>query len=65
MGAYLSENIGTIMAGLMLVLIVAAIIHGMIRNKRKGIAACGHSCGQDCTCCRMGGNCKAGQTQAR
>ncbi len=50
---WLIENIGTILVCAGLVLIVAAIIRSMIRNKKKGISSCG--CG--CSTCAMGELC--------
>lgn len=44
MSAWITENIGTILIGTALVLIVAAVITGMIRDKKKGKSSCGCSC---------------------
>lgn len=51
--AWLIGNIGTIIICTVLIAIVAAIIVGMVRNKKKGKSACG--CG--CADCPMGGSC--------
>lgn len=42
--AFLSANIGTILAGLVVLLIIAGVIIHMIRNKKKGKSACGCGC---------------------
>lgn len=49
--AWISENIATIIICAVLIIIVAAIIIGMIRDRRKGKSSCG--CG--CANCPMGG----------
>lgn len=51
--AWLSENIATILICVLLIAIAAAIIAGLIRNKKKGISSCG--CG--CANCPMSGKC--------
>ena len=53
MFAWISANIGTIIICAVLVLIVAAIIFKLVRDKRKGKSSCG------CTCahCAMSGTC--------
>lgn len=51
--AWLIGNIGTIIICTVLIAIIAAIIVGMVRNKKKGKSACG--CG--CADCPMGGSC--------
>ena len=53
MSLWLSENIGTIIISLMLLLIVALIIKGMIRDKKRGKSSCGCRCGH----CPMSGVC--------
>ncbi|MBQ6508458.1 MAG: FeoB-associated Cys-rich membrane protein [Flexilinea sp.] len=54
MSLWLSENIGTIIISLMLLLIVALIIRGMIRDKRRGSSSCGCRCSH----CPMSGSCR-------
>ena len=54
MSLWLSENIGTIAVSLVLILIVALIIRGMIRDKRQGKSSCGNKCSH----CPMGASCR-------
>lgn len=54
MSLWLSENIGTIAVSLVLVLIVALIIRGMIRDKKQGRSSCGCKCSH----CPMGASCR-------
>ena len=42
--AYLAANIGTIAVGLVLLIIVAAIIYHMVKNKKSGKSSCGCGC---------------------
>ncbi len=51
--AWLSANISTIIISLVLLLIVAAIIYKLVKDKKKGK----HSCGCDCAHCAMAGSC--------
>ena len=51
--AWIGENIATIIISAVLVAIVAAVIVGMVRNRKKGKSACG--CG--CSHCSMNGAC--------
>ena len=53
MSLWLSENLGTIVISLMLIVIVALIIKGMISDKKKGRSSCGCGCSQ----CPMSGAC--------
>ena len=50
---WLSANLGTIIVGLILFLILTAIVVKMIRDKKKGRTSCG--CG--CANCAMRGSC--------
>lgn len=50
---WLSENIGTIIVSIILILIVASVIIKMVRDKKKGKSSCG--CG--CSSCAMSGAC--------
>lgn len=51
--AWIAENLATIIICLVLAVIVAAIIIGLVRNKKKGKS----SCGCDCAHCAMAGSC--------
>lgn len=51
--AWISANIATVIICAVLVIIVAAIIIGMVRDKKKGKSSCG--CG--CSSCPMSGSC--------
>lgn len=53
MRLWLSENIGTIVISLGLLLIVFLIIRGMIRDRREGRSSCGSACSH----CPMSGAC--------
>lgn len=53
MFALISENIATIIVSAILIIVVAAIIAYLIRNKKKGKSSCG--CG--CQSCPMSGSC--------
>ncbi|MGI5896619.1 MAG: FeoB-associated Cys-rich membrane protein [Oscillospiraceae bacterium] len=50
---WLSENISSILIGVVLLAVVAAVILYMVRNRRKGKSSCG--CG--CAGCSMNGCC--------
>jgi hypothetical protein len=50
---WFSANLGTILVGLLLVAIVAFILHGMYRDKKRGKTSCG--CG--CSGCPHSGSC--------
>lgn len=50
---WLIANLGTIIVGLILFLILTAIVVKMIRDKKKGRTSCG--CG--CANCAMRGSC--------
>lgn len=51
--AWISENIATILISAVLIAVMAAIIIGIIKNKKKGKSSCG--CG--CSHCPMSGIC--------
>lgn len=53
---WIANNAGTIIAGLMVLAIVASVIIGMIRKKKNGKSACG--CG--CAGCPLSGDCHKG-----
>ena len=57
--AWLSANISTIVISLVLLLIVAAIVYKLVKDKKKGK----HSCGCDCAHCAMAGSCHSGGQQ--
>ena len=50
---FLTRHWGTILVLLALVCVVAAIVRKLIRDKKKGIGACGNRCGG----CPMNGAC--------
>lgn len=53
MFAWILGNIATIIICAVLIAVVAAIIVGMVKNKKKGRSSCG--CG--CSDCPLGGSC--------
>lgn len=53
MFTWILENIGTILICIVLLGIVAAVIAGMLRDRKKGKS----SCGGNCTHCAMHGTC--------
>ena len=57
---WLIENMGTIVVLLVLVIIVAAIVHKMYSDNKKGIHSCGGHCGGGCPgCSSCGGSCSS------
>lgn len=54
---WISENIATLLIAAVLIAVVAAVITGIVRNKKKGHSACG--CG--CDSCPMSGSCRSGK----
>jgi len=50
---WIMENMATIIISVILMIVVAAIIASMVRNKRKGK----YSCGCGCAGCAMNGAC--------
>lgn len=42
--AFLAENLGTIVVGLGLLLIVALILRKLVKDRRRGKTACGCGC---------------------
>lgn len=50
---WFTENLGTILISAALIAAVAAVIAGMLRDKKKGKSSCG--CG--CSSCTMNGAC--------
>ena len=53
MPAWLMNNLGTIIVGLVVAAVIAVVIVIMVRNKKKGKSSCG--CG--CSSCPMSGSC--------
>lgn len=53
MFAWIAENLATIIICLVLAVIVAAIIIGLVMNKKKGKSSCGCNCAH----CAMAGSC--------
>ena len=53
MGAWLANNLGTILVVLVLAAAVLAIVRSLIRNKKKGKSSCGCNCAH----CAMAGTC--------
>lgn len=53
MSAFVSQYGGTVLVCLALAAAVAAILRGMIRDKRSGKGACGGDCSR-CAGCAMG-----------
>ena len=54
MSLWLSENLGTIVVSLVLILIVGLIIRSMIRDKKRGKSSCGCKCSH----CPMSASCR-------
>ena len=50
---WIAGNIGTILICLVLIAVVAAIICGLIRDKKRGKSSCGAGCAH----CAMHGEC--------
>lgn len=53
MFAWIAENIGTILVCAALILIVAFIVRGLVKDKKKGKSSCGCNCAH----CAMAGSC--------
>ena len=53
MFVWISNNLGTILITLVLILIVAGVIYSIVRDKKKGKSLCGGNCGH----CAMGCSC--------
>ena len=48
---WISENIGTIAVGLVLLAVVILIVHIMMRDKKQGKSSCGGNCASCGGCC--------------
>lgn len=59
MFAWIAENIWTIIICAALILIVASIIVGLVKNKKKGKSSCGCNCAH----CAMADSCHAGNAK--
>lgn len=58
--SWLQENIGSIVVGLILLVVVALIMRRLILDKKAGKHLCGGSCGScggGCSGCPMQGKC--------
>ena len=58
--SWLQENIGSIVVGLILLVVVALIVRRLILDKKAGKHICGGSCGScggGCSGCPMQGKC--------
>ena len=53
MFAWIAANIGTILVSAVLILIVALILHKLVKDKKKGKGSCGCNCAH----CAMAGTC--------
>ncbi len=52
---WLAANYGTILVLLAVILVVALVIRGMVKDRRAGRS----SCGKNCSHCAMAGKCRA------
>ena len=59
--AWIAGNIGTIIICVVLILIVAAVIFSLVRDKKKGKSSCGCNCAH----CAMAGACHKGQSDKK
>ena len=57
---WLSANLINIALVLVIVLVVALLLHSMIRDKKAGKSSCGGSCA-DCGACSGCASCRTGQ----
>ncbi len=53
--SWIVANLGTILVGGLVAIVLAAIVAGMRKSKREGKSSCG--CGSGCSGCAMGGSC--------
>ncbi len=54
---FIGNNIGTVVIAAALLAVVALITAKLVRDKRKGKSSCGCNCG----CCPMNGECHKGK----
>lgn len=54
---FLTENFGTIIAAIFLILVIALIISGMRKDKKAGRSSCSGNCG----CCPNSAMCHSGK----
>lgn len=60
---FLINNIGTILTGAILLIIVALVLRTMIRDKKMGKGGCGGSCGSCSNACACHGSVKSGKAK--
>lgn len=60
---FLINNIGTILTGAVLLIIVALVLRTMIRDKKTGKGGCGGSCGGCSNACACHGSVKSGKVK--
>ena len=56
---WLVANGGSVAVGVVVLAVIAAIVAGMIKNRKKGKSSCG--CG--CASCALAGQCHASKTE--
>lgn len=54
---FLSENLGTIITGIVIAGVITAVIFKMVKDRKKGKS----SCGCDCGCCSNSKLCHSGK----
>lgn len=60
---FLINNIGTILTGAVLLIIVALVLRTMIRDKKTGKSGCGGSCEGCSNACACHGSVKSGKVK--
>ncbi len=60
---FLINNIGTILTGAVLLIIVALVLRTMIGDKKTGKGGCGGSCGGCSNACACHGSVKSGKVK--
>lgn len=56
---WLTANIGSVIVGLVVLCVVAAVAFKLIRDKKRGKGSC--SCGDNCGSCACSGACHGGK----
>ena len=56
---WLTANIGSVIVGLVVLCVVAAVAFKLIRDKKRGKGSC--SCGDNCGSCACSGACHGGE----